>query len=240
MSISAKILARSSSPTANGAELITFELEYPRIIHAELMTHRVFSRNAASSRAIPVNKSIELIENNMAFPEYWGKNRPGMSAKEECNTKLARMEFVGFGSDGLPAYEPKSYGPEEIWEELGNICIEYAQWYADTGYHKQIVNRILETFSHIKVIVTSSEYDNWYELRNHADAQPEIRILAQAMLDELENTKVTELQIGSWHLPYYRDGAWIPTNVTNDSAKLVDVYGTTLDDATAIDRKSVV
>ena len=83
MTISATVIG--DSVTKYGERIITFELEYPRFIHAEFMAHRLFSRNAASSRAIPVERAMELIKENTAMPSHWGKNQPGMSAKEECD-----------------------------------------------------------------------------------------------------------------------------------------------------------
>ena len=82
--IKAKIIADSIN-VLNGVRAITWELEYPRFIHAEFMTHRMFSRNAASSRAIPVSKMIEQVENNPAMPVHWGKNKSGMQAEEELS-----------------------------------------------------------------------------------------------------------------------------------------------------------
>ncbi len=90
--ISAKIIADSISP--DDVRLTTFELEYPRFIHAEFMTHRLFSRNAASSRAIPVSKMIDLVETNTAKPIHWGKNQPGMSAKEELSAEEGTMILI--------------------------------------------------------------------------------------------------------------------------------------------------
>jgi hypothetical protein len=76
----AKIILDSVGP--NAARLTTFELQYPRIVHAELMTHRVFSRNSASSRAIPTERLLERIERDPVLPVWWGKNQSGMQARE--------------------------------------------------------------------------------------------------------------------------------------------------------------
>ena len=61
--------------------ITTFELEYPRFIHAELMTHRLFSRNAASSRAISISKMIDNVSASPAHPLVWGLDQRGMQAK---------------------------------------------------------------------------------------------------------------------------------------------------------------
>lgn len=232
MTISARIIADSISET--GARITTFELEYPRFIHAELMTHRVFSRNAASSRAIPVNRAIELIQEDTAMPVHWGKNQPGMSAKEECDAPIL-YEIRGH-----------SYECDKItwWSKARDAAIEYASKFNEAGYHKQIVNRLLEPFTHIKVVLTSTEYDNWFWLRDHGDAQPEIHDLAAKMNAVFKASTPTVLKAGGWHVPYYFAGQWVPTkesldaNVANGwiagAEHLVDSNGNTYADALAI------
>jgi thymidylate synthase ThyX len=197
MTISAKIVAYSISHW--NTEIITYELEYPRFIHAELMTHRVFSRNAASSRAIPVKRSIELIKENTAMPVHWGKNQPGMSAKEENEALIAIFD--------LDHFEDLTHN--EAWAAARDQAIKFASAFDSAGYHKQIVNRILEPFSHIKVVVTSTEWNNWFALRNHADAQPEIKELAHQMWLERARTNVVPLRQNEWHVPYFQDGYWL-------------------------------
>ena len=196
MTISAKVIA--DSITASGHRITTFELEYPRFCHAEFMTHRLFSRNAASSRAIPVTKAIELIKADTAKPIHWGKNQPGMSAKEECD-KLIRgcSEFSGFSR-------------EEWWDEARDSAIYHAEYFNETGYHKQIVNRLLEPFTHIKVVCTATEYDNFFWLRRHPDAQPEIQELAEQMWQARESSKPIILNPTGWHVPYFEKGYWTP------------------------------
>lgn len=188
--ISAKIIADSVSP--DGVRITTFELEYPRFIHAEFMTHRLFSRNAASSRAIPVNKAIELVKEKTAMPIHWGKNQPGMSAKEECN------ELVGATGHAFGATR------EGAWNFARDSAIRVAEAFAKAGYHKQIVNRLLEPFTMIKVVCTATEYDNFFWLRNHPDAQPEIAELARVMWEEYNNSKPIYLHPNEWHVPYVK------------------------------------
>jgi thymidylate synthase ThyX len=184
--ISATIIADSISP--DDVRITTFELEYPRFIHAEFMTHRLFSRNAASSRAIPVSKMIDLVESNTAKPIHWGKNQPGMSAKEELSAEEGTM----------------------IWLQAMKSAVEYANRYAFAGYHKQLVNRILEPFTMIKVVCTATEFDNFFWLRNHPDAQPEIHELARVMWEEYTKSVPIKLNPGAWHVPYFRSGFWSP------------------------------
>lgn len=188
--ISAKIIADSINK--NGDRITTYELEYPRFIHAEFMTHRLFSRNAASSRAIPVERAIELIEENTAMPIHWGKNQPGMSAKEECTALV-------FGDTEH----------ELAWAMARDSAIEFASAFSEAGYHKQIVNRLLEPYSHIKVVCTATEFDNFFYLRCHPDAQPEIQELAAQMWEARRLNEPVRLGVDEWHLPYFRYGYWI-------------------------------
>jgi thymidylate synthase ThyX len=87
--ISAKVIAHSKSEA--GKEIISLQLRYPKFIHGEFLTHRVFSRNSSSSRAIPFEKFLKDIEEDMAMPVHWGKNQPGMQAKEELDPVISRL-----------------------------------------------------------------------------------------------------------------------------------------------------
>ena len=222
MTINAKVIADSISP--EGIRITTFELEYPRFIHAEFMTHRLFSRNAASSRAIPVKRAIELIRENTARPIHWGKNQPGMSAKEECNTTW----------DVTDGVNTISFSREQIWDFARNRAIENAEVFDKLGYHKQIVNRLLEPFTHIKVVCTATEYDNFFHLRRHPDAQPEIQELAEQMWQAREASTPVVLKAGEWHVPYYKDGYWKPFMKKSNVDDPEHGVGMTLRDAIAI------
>lgn len=180
MTITAKIIADSIS--TNGERITTMELEYPRLfIHSQFMTHRMFSRNSSSSRAIPIEKMIKQVEENTAMPIHWGKNQPGMQAREEVTN-------VGLAQD--------------IWGFSAVDAISNAEELSMCGLHKQIVNRLLEPFLHIRVIVTATEYDNFFTLRCHADAQPEMQELARCMLKAMDVSTPELLENGQWHMPY--------------------------------------
>ncbi|MCA9911839.1 MAG: FAD-dependent thymidylate synthase [Anaerolineae bacterium] len=193
----AKIVADSISEA--GKRITTMQLCYPRFIHAEFMTHRVFSRNASSSRAIPVAKMIEQVRTNPAMPIHWGKNQAGMQAKEECNEPIDLM-VPQYWTDMNPGLCEFSAG--EAWEVAARHASEIAESMATAGYHKQIVNRILEPFQWIHVIVTATEWDNFFELRAHKDAQPEIHELALQMKEAMYKSGPRILKAGEWHLPY--------------------------------------
>ena len=189
--ISATIIAHSKS-AVDGKEIITYELEYHRFIHSELMTHRTFSRNAASSRAIPVSKMIDL---TTAIPIYWGKNKSGMQANEECNNEVS-LDWDYFNDIAVEGT------PEDAWIEASSNAIYKARCFDEAGYHKQIVNRLLEPFQMIKVVVTATEWDNFFWLRFHKAAQPEIQELARCMLVAKKYSVAEVLQVGEWHTPY--------------------------------------
>lgn len=187
----AKIIADSYS-AINGKRITTFELQYPRFIHSELMTHRLFSRNAMSSRAVPIEKMIAQVENDPATPVHWGKNQSGMQAKEELS---------GYELDVVQA----------LWKDAANEVAYNAKQMSKQGAHKQIVNRILEPFQLMKTVLTATEFDNFFWLRKHEDAQPEIKELAERMYEQLECNKLltVELDAGDWHTPYYEAGYWL-------------------------------
>lgn len=163
--------------------ITTFELEYPRFIHAEFMTHRMFSRNAASSRAIPVEKMHQHIMDNPAMPIYYGMNQSGMQAKQELP------------DTGINAVK-------KIWNITKNNALDSARALLDCGLHKQISNRVTEPFQMMKTVLTATEFDNWFWLRDHEDAQPEIRELANVMKLALERSTPMPINVGEWHVPY--------------------------------------
>lgn len=193
--ISATIVADSVS-SVTGKRITTFELNYPRFIHAEFLTHRQFSRNAASSRAIPVSKLRQLVEERPASPIHWGRNQPGMQAKQELS------------GDDLES-------TKETWGYAAKTAALYAGVFDSVGAHKQIANRILEPFQFIKVVCTATEFENFFWLRCHEDAQPEIRELADCMYQAREQSVPTILSPGDWHVPYYEgnfgQGIWKPS-----------------------------
>ena len=182
--ITAEIIADSKCLTS-GQRITTMQLRYPRIIHAEFMTHRVFSRNASSSRAIPVAKLIEEARTNPAMPSRFGANQRGMQDKGGEHEALI---------NGLT--------PEEFWRWAARQAADIALAYEQAGYHKQVVNRILEPFTHINVVVTSTHWANFYALRCHADADPTMKALADAMWEAHQASTPLVLSRHDWHLPY--------------------------------------
>lgn len=181
---SAKIIADSVGYYGGAmSRLTTIQLRYPRLVHSELMTHRVFSRNASSSRAIPVAKMIEQVRTDPAAPYVWTTNKPGMQGDVVTDPEL------------IAKYD-------QMWIEAANQAADNAEVLMGEGLHKQVLNRILEPFQWISVIVTATEWANWFELRNHKDADPTIKRLAEVMLAAMEESEPKHLIAGEWHLPY--------------------------------------
>lgn len=183
--ISAKVICDSISE--QGVRLTTLEIEYPRFIHGEFMTHRSLSKNSSSSRAIPIQKMLDQIESNMAIPIYWGKNKSGMQAVEEVSKFDEAKSVLN-------------------WERSFNYTKERVLDMVDDGLHKQVPNRLTEPFQMMKVVVTGTDWGNFFNLRIHKDAQPEICMLAYKMYKVMEESKPYELKDGKYHLPYVNVG----------------------------------
>ena len=184
---SAVIVLDSISP--DGVRLTTFQLRYWRPIHSELMTHRVFSRNAGSSRARPSAKIIEQVESDPWGPIHWGANQAGMQAYQELEGEY--LEEAQFR-----------------WKEAAQDAAHHASLMVTNGVHKQIVNRLLEPFTYIDVLVTATDFANWFALRDHPDAQPEIQELAKLMKQAYLESIPNEIHYGEWHLPYILEEDW--------------------------------
>ena len=190
MTVSAKIIADTTSKV--GVRLVTMELRYPRFIHSEIMTHRMFSKNAASSRAIPGKSMRAAIRRDPAMPPVWGSNKAGMQSGAEIGAravKAARCLWLAL-----------------LWVALG------VSWLLERiGCHKQIFNRITEPWSHISVVFTGVDraYENLFALRTHKDAEPTFQALALVMADVYYFGEVPDEfdrgGNGAFHLPYIRD-----------------------------------
>ena len=160
MNATARIIADSVNPA--GQRVTTLQLRYWRAVHAELMTHRAFSRNASSSRAIPVRKMLAQVWGDPAGPLHWGANQAGMQAEQE---------LTGW----------RRSAAQRLWRLSGRAMCAAAWAGMKLGLHKQVVNRMLEPWQFISVVLTSTEWDSFFALRDHPAAQPEIRTLAVAM-----------------------------------------------------------
>lgn len=184
MRTSAKIIADSVSPA--GHRFTTFEAVYPRIVLAEVNTHRALSRVSASSRAVPVEKMIRRVLEDPYVPTHWGKNQKGMRAEEDVSLReadTARCE----------------------WELARNSAVAHAKSLLAIGIHKQITNRLLEPFMWHPTVISATEWSNFFNLRDHKAAHPDFRDLAHAMRELHGKSNPKQLSCADWHLPYIAD-----------------------------------
>lgn len=225
MKIEAKVI-RDSINSING-RITTMVITFPRIILAEFNTHRVFSRNSASSRAIPFEKMVKAIEENPFIPIAFQKDHKGMQ--------------------GTEYFEKEDHNNQrKNWQYRAMKRCEEARLNASSGLTKQLVNRSLEEFMWHTVIVTATEWENFFALRcpryediyvkgkfyrswkdylqhiedtmtlayansldtigrlkqNKGQAEIHMMALAEAMWDAYNESTPKQLQSGEWHLPY--------------------------------------
>lgn len=223
-SATARVVADS---TYEGSRLVSIETEFPRPFLAEFNTHCRFSRNSASSRAIPVWKRMLSVLERPYVPNSFGTNKPGMQAGEELSSedREAAIENWLFGRDMalIQAYGLIG-GQKEIERATGDrnkaeadtlndaiysLHEKYHMWgvirIQEKGLHKQHANRVLEPYSFHTVIVTATHWRNFFGLRASALAQPEAQDFALAMAQAMMASETKELQCGDWHLPYIRE-----------------------------------
>lgn len=199
--IKAKVIADSINE--EGARLTTMEVDFHRFILAEFNTHRMLSRNGSSTRAVPVARMIEVLESNPAVPVHFGRNNAGMQSNEAL--------------DGLALQ-----AAEKGWYSAMKDSISHVQVLSDKlgiNGHKQWVGRLLEPFTMQRMLVSATDWDNFFTLRLHKDAQPEFYELARCMKEAMGQSKPALLKKGEWHLPYIqqRDGEFFTENEKLDS-----------------------
>ena len=217
--IEAKIVADSISP--QGHRITSMLLTYPRFIHGEIMTHRMFSRNSASSRAIPFEKMVKMIEEDPFIPIAWQKDHKGMQGTEYITTE-----------EGI-------YVCIRGWIEARNTAVKQAKWLNSCNVTKQLCNRILEPFMWHTTLVTATEFSGFFELRcpkiyhaadgnyyksvkdwnsvdkdiqykglsclhpeNTSQAEIHIQALAEAMWDAMNESTPNQLKAGEYHIPF--------------------------------------
>jgi hypothetical protein len=214
MAFDAKILADSMSPAEH--RLVTMEVTFPRFVLAEFNTHRAFSRNSASSRAIPVVKQLRRVLEEPFIPIEFGANQPGMQAGAplvgEAHS-LAVREWLLARDDAARRVLALVSNPAQVaaCNDLA-ACLDEVEVEIKSGdhddwlnVHKQVANRLLEPFMWHTVIVSATDWDNFWNLRRHPDAQPEIRRVADLMHGAMDASVPMSLGDGDWHLPLVND-----------------------------------
>lgn len=194
-----QILADSLN-SETGDRLTTFLLHrFPKCLLAELNTHRVFSRNAASSRAMPIKKVIEQIKADPFIP-VWTSHQAGMQGGESLSDR---------------AKESATH----VWLSSRDEAIERVEQLLELGIAKQNANRLLEPWLTVPVLVTATDWENFWELRCDPGAQPEFRAIALEMRESYGNSKPLDLKPGEWHIPF-REG--IPIVVSDGISENVE------------------
>lgn len=181
MPLYAKVIAHSI--TKNLREVATVEVKCHRSIWPEVMTHKDFSRSAASNRAIPIKKLIQQAIDDPALPIYWGKNQPGMQSFTELNGDEKELAV-------------------QAWLKNRDMAVKAAHTLAAMGLHKQLVNRGLEPYTWITAIITATSWHNAMALRCHPDADPSCRAIFEAIRTALNASEPQLLEVGQWHTPY--------------------------------------
>ena len=194
MNIAATVIADSISP--QGIRLTTMQVTFHRFVLAEMNTHRVFSRSYRSSRAVPTAKLIDEVRCSPAMPVAWMRNQPGMQAAEH-----------------LPADEASAAAMQ--WRLAAAEAAASAEALLRSGLHKQWASRPLEPYLYVHGVITSTEWANFYALRCHPDAQPEIKALAEAMRAAQAQSVPKILKPREWHLPYVTDADRAVNPVSN-------------------------
>lgn len=169
-----------------GVPMVTFEIESPRIILAEINTHRMLAKSSASSRAIPFEKMTKQL---IGRPVRFGKANKG-------------MQDTGEQHDGKVIIRDYEMGGQEAWEFAKESAVEISEAFYEAGYHKQVYNRLTDNFQMVKTVISGTEWANFFWLRYHESADPTFAELARCMYEALMASTPQQLMPGEWHLPY--------------------------------------
>lgn len=185
MPIESKIVLDSVQP--DGVRLTTLTITLPKYVLAELNTHRAFclAGDMALEFDLPVEKMIQRVIDDPVIPVEWGKNQPGMQAREVLSDEPRKMA-------------------EDQWLTTRDAAVAQARILIRLGVHKQIVNRLIEPWMYTTVLITATAraYRHFFALRCHPDAQPEMRAAAEAMRSAYESSTPRRLEYAEWHMPY--------------------------------------
>lgn len=195
----------ASKPTNGANPIVSLHGRYPRPIHGEVLTHKVFGRNARSSRAVPVRTMLNEVRTKPYVPWHWGANQAGMVAGADHNA------FIEFGTEiadtGIGEMEVSTYLTREAaWLRGRDYAADLAEAFMNADYHKQNPNRLLEPFSWMDTLITSTKWSNFLHLRDHEHAEPHFqdfaRLVKEALVWVRDNDALQTLEPGQWHLPY--------------------------------------
>lgn len=185
--IRAEVIADSVSPW--GQRVTTEVVTFPRQILSEVNTHRSHSKSSASSRAVPVRKTLEQVKTDPFIPLRWQSAQAGMQGG---------AELVGWSAERAVAF----------WLEARDQAVWHAELLLDLGVHKTMPNRLLEPFAWHTAIVTATG-DGWANLfaqRCSPLAEIHMEATANAMRAAYNASEPVKLDSGEWHLPYVDPG----------------------------------
>ena len=165
-----------------GNRLTTMKITLPRFILAQLNTHRIFSKNAASSRAVPVSRVIQTVIDSPFIPTF-ATNRAGMQAGQALS----------------PVRHALAIG---LWKLGVYTSVGISYLLSKLGVHKQWSNRPLEPYAWETVIVSSTGWSNFFKQRLDGHAQPEMQTIARLMYEAMQASTPQMMRAGEWHLPY--------------------------------------
>jgi len=218
-------LVLKSINSLNGSRMMTLRCHYPRIIHAEVKTHSALKTNSASSRAVPVKVMNESILADIAMPLRFGANQAGMQDQGIEHDAEVSLDGV-WCANGRCA-----------WGHAAGLAVEVSGALSEAGYHKQVCNRITEPYQYMDVVMSGSEWANFFWLRCDEDADPTLQVLADLCLQAYQHDSWDNLDDGDWHLPfvqyergYHGEQLWYTYDVnggevplTLEEAKLVSM-----------------
>jgi len=182
--ITTKLIAFSECE-ATGKKIATFVLYVPKFIQPHINSHRSLSRNAASSRAVPAKKMRSRVIKTPFVPVYFGENKAGMASGEAIK--------------GLRLFVIK-----RVWLWSRYVACFFHYIGEKAGLHKEILNRLIESWIMTEIVLTGTEWANFLKLRDNQAAQPEIQVVAKQIINIFESNKPTRLKVGEWHLPFVK------------------------------------
>lgn len=208
MGFSATVVADSINP--NRQRLTTLEVTLPRIVLAEFNTHRMLSRNSASSRAIPVLKQIRKVLEDPFIPEAFGSHQGGMQSGPPLEGEAhLRAEQTWLEARDLAVTSALSllfgFPVDPTLTRNDWVDIEGSLSKVEPVVHKELVNRILEPYQWTTILVTATEWSNFFALRDHEAAQPQIATAARLMRAAMDESTPAPMKWGEWHLPLIGD-----------------------------------
>lgn len=207
----ARVVADSVSEA--GHRVTTIIVTHHRFVLAELNTHRVFSRNGSSSRAVPTSRSIDRALQNPAVPLAWGTKKPGMQP-------------------GPPLTGDAADEATQVWLAARDDAVEAARRLDELGVHKELVNRLLEPFLWQTTIITATNWAGFFEQRctppgeEEGDAAREIRVAADAIRQVYDASTPKLVREGEWHTPLIQpdeEGLDLPTRIRVAEARCARV-----------------